>query len=1120
MDPDLHSLIAPVKRRLRTIWGRWVLAQFVQDATLSAGVLSAVLLCLLAAEAVFWVNSPWRTALLVLWLAAAAILLGVLILPPILAGWRRRSRFKHIARCIADEVPEADDRLVNLLELGRGEASTAPPSLVMRAVQRLHDEVVRLPLERAVSFRRSLQRARLAVVPAAGLLVFLLAAPQAFLAAGHRLFSPGVSFQRPVSFTVEVEPGSVRITRGESLDIAAHVSGQQVPDAITLEIQPDGQRHSRSAILRSEGTQRYVHQESNVRQDFRYRVVASPLVSPWFEVTVLDRPILRNLSVDLIPPTYTGLPRQTLTPGTGNITAVVGTRVEISVRSSITPVEARLVFESDQPDVSMPELEGGFIVQKEDHYSIHLVSPEGIANSDPVRYAVTPVADRYPSVHIVAPEPEAILDISLNVPLAARLEDDYGFTRIALFWRLAESRYDEVMEEFESFDLAMPPDRALVYTWPVNATTGLDVIPGDVIEYYLRVWDNDNLSGPKAASSATHRIRLPSLTEHYDQLGELQDNTESDLESLLEYAANLRAQFDELSEELRRKQDADWDDQRLLEDLTESQQAVQSRVEALSEAMDQAAEQMEDHGLISDELLSVFEELREVTDEINDPALMEALRELQEAIEELDPEQLQSSLEDFAFNEEQFQERLERTLELFRNFQVQQKLDEAASRAEDLKEVQDNLAEQTAQDPDSTEAEPLGRRQRQASEDMAALEDQMEDIEARMEEMRSAPQEAMDQLNEETRARQLPEEMMDNARQMLQNQMQQANQGQQQMSQSMQQLQGQLQQMQQNMQSQQMSMNLTGLRQLMSNVLLLSHDQEALRQLIVITTPNSTRLREYARQQAQLGDGARLVIDSLQSLGRTLPQLTRDALQYAGSALMSMDAATDALVERNSRQAEVTGREAMTHLNELALLLSDLMAQMLNSAASASGGGMSMEQMIEQLQQMAAQQRDLNRALDNLLGEMEGERLSVDMQERLRQLAGQQEQMRWQLEQLSRERDLARRLAGDLDQIAAQMEESIRELTLSQTNHPEVRERQQQILTRLLDASRSMTERGQQRKREGEQAEETIRPGPDPLKLMPSEEALQRALLEALESGYAREYQALIRRYFELLEQQ
>ena len=400
---------------------------------------------------------------------------------------------------------------------------------------------------------------------------------------------------------------------------------------------------------------------------------------------------------------------------------------------------------------------------------------------------------------------------------------------------------------------------------------------------------------------------------------------------------------------------------------------------------------------------------------------------------------------------------------------------------------------------------------------MEALEEKMADIQRRMEEMRNAPEQEMGQLNNETQGQQLPQQMLENAQQMMQNQMQQANQGQQQMSQSMQQLQGQLQQMQQNMQGQQMTINLAGLRHVLSNVLHLSHDQEDINQETVETTANSTRLRILAQQQAALGDGTRMVIDSLQSLGRTLPQMSRDALSYAGSALLNMNAATDAFVERNSRQAEFTGREAMTNLNELALLLSDLMSQLMNSASSASGGGMSMEQMIEQLQQMAAQQRDLNRSLEEMLGQMEGERLTVDMQERLRQLAGQQEQLRRQLQQMSRERELARRLAGDLDEIARQMEESIRELTLGQTNHREVIQRQQQILTRLLDASRAMNERGEQRKREGEQGEDVLRPGPDPLSPLLTEEELRRALLEALESGYTHDYRELIRRYFELL---
>ena len=1119
MNPDFQNILVPLQQRLRAIWRRITLVRFTQGTAMAFGILSAVLLAIIAIEAHFWVYTPWRTMLLGIWLLTAIGLLCTLMLPPVFTGWRGRSRYKDIARHVSEQIPEAEDRVINLLELGHGEASSAPAPIVETAMRMLGDEVEKLPLDKAVSFKRPAQLARWAILPFGGLCIFLLAAPQAFMGATQRMFSPGVSFTKPVPFTLNVQPGSTVITRGDTLNILAQTQGTALPEELTLEIRLSSERRSQRTLLRPDDAGMFFHQELNVRNDLHYRLLADPVVTEWYDIQVLERPVIRSLNVDLYPPAYTQLPKRSLPPGTGNITALRGTQAEISIRGSLHNVTAHLAFESDSTHVSMPNLRGIFTVHDFDRYRIHMESSANITNADPIHYTIAPVDDRYPSVRIVSPDPETELDLTLQVSLDIRLEDDFGFSRLALYWRLAESRYGETMEDFEHFELELPPDRVLVYDWLINPSTGLDIVPNDVVEYFVRVWDNDAYSGFKSTSSATYRVRLPSLAERYEQLDELQNSTESTLESLLDDTERLREQFDELQQELRKKQDADWDDQRQLENLTEAQQELESRVDALSQAMDEAAEQMEDHGLVGDELLDMFQELQEVTEEINAPELMEALQELQEAIEELNPTELQSSLEKFKFNEEQFRERMERTLELFKNFQVQQKLEEAANRAEDLEAVQDKLSEKTSEDPTPEDAEQLSNDQRQASEEMAALEEKMADIQRRMEELSTAPQEEMTQLNEETRAKELPQEMLDNAQQMMQGQMQQANQGQQQLSQNMQQLQTQLQQVQQNMQGQQMHVNMAALQHILSNILLLSHDQEDLRQRIAETTPNSPRLRNYAQEQVGLQDGARTVIDSLQSLGRTLPQMTRDAQQYAGSALQSMMSATDALVEGNSPVAESTGREAMTHLNDLALLLSDLMAQLMNSSTSASGGGMSMEQMIEQLQQMATQQRNLNQALEDLLGQMEGERMSVDMQERLQQLASQQERMQRELQEMSRSRDLSRRLTGDLDKIAQQMEESIRELTLGQANR-QMQERQQQILTRLLDASRSLSERGKQRKREGETGETPVRPSPDQLNMILSDDALQRALLQARESGYARDYQELIRRYFELLQEQ
>jgi len=359
--------------------------------------------------------------------------------------------------------------------------------------------------------------------------------------------------------------------------------------------------------------------------------------------------------------------------------------------------------------------------------------------------------------------------------------------------------------------------------------------------------------------------------------------------------------------------------------------------------------------------------------------------------------------------------------------------------------------------------------------------------------------------------------MRENAEQMRKQEFQPAQQQQQQMSENLRKLQQDLEQMQQSMQGGQMQMNMNGLRQALDDVLGLSIDQEKLRSEVQTLAADSPRLRETAQQQLRLSEGLTTVTDSLQSLARTIPQMGRDVQVHAGESMREMADATKAMTDRTARRAAGHQKGAMTHLNELALMLADLLDQMMNGQGS--GGNMSMEQMMQQLQDMAGQQEQLNQQLQQMLNDMQGNRLTQDMQDRLRRLGGQQEQIRRDLRQMSRERSLRNRALGDLERVAEQMAETIAELQQQRISRRTV-QRQQQILTRLLEASRSMQERGRERRRESQSADQFTRIGPDALS--PTEQAhqLRRDLIRALEQGYAPDYEDLIRRYFDLLGQQ
>jgi predicted ribosome quality control (RQC) complex YloA/Tae2 family protein len=332
------------------------------------------------------------------------------------------------------------------------------------------------------------------------------------------------------------------------------------------------------------------------------------------------------------------------------------------------------------------------------------------------------------------------------------------------------------------------------------------------------------------------------------------------------------------------------------------------------------------------------------------------------------------------------------------------------------------------------------------------------------------------------------------------------------------QLANQLSGMKQMMNQEQIEINIAALRRVLDDVLTLSHEQEALRDNVRPVSPDNPVLRSLSQQQSDLTRGLTLVSDTLQKLSEKIPQMSRSVQRETGDALLSMDRAVTEMAERQVERVTGHQKSSMMHLNNLALMLSDLMDQMMN-AAGGMGGGMSMQQLLQQLQQMSGQQQGINEQIQQMLNDMVGNRMSVDQQERLEQLRSQQEALRRQLEELSQDDEAAERILGDLKRIAEQMQESIEEMQRRELGRPLVR-RQQEILSRLLDAQRSIRERGREERREGEQARESRRTPPPPVPASNPADRLRRDLLRALEAGYSIDYEELIKRYFEVLQDQ
>ncbi len=1152
MSEQSVQIVALLRRRLQQTLRRITLAELAAGALVAVAGISLLWLACIAVEAGLWLATPARTALLWALVAASAGLILYYVALPALRhlGVFRPLSERAVARRIGRRYTDIDDRLVNLLELAEGRRSHAPDAFVDQAIRMLGRAIEPVRFEDIERFERPRRLSRFASAPAAGILLFFALAPRPFADALHRLVSPGAYFAPPGPFQLVVEPGDMEVVSGDSAALVVRVVGEQRPRVVTVALNTVGEKEAREVTLHADSAGAFRYSVPAVRQDLRYRAAAGPVETDWFDVVVIQRPVLRGLDATLEPPRYTGLPAVRQESNNGHISALPGSTVRLEVGFGGENVEAAFVRFDDGTEAPLAiegnQARGAFTVRKPGAYQVYLRNAHGIANAEPVRYAIGLQTDAAPTIALLEPEPAADLTETLTARLRARINDDYGFSKAALFYRLAESEYGAPSDVFTGFTLGpLDPrrlDQELGFAWDIGKTTPLDPVPGDVIEYFVQVWDNDAVGGFKSAKSPVYRLTLPSLAEQYERLSEEQSAAEDLVEDLLRDAQGVKEDFDALKQDLRSKQEGNWENERRLQQLQEKQQAMENQVEALSEKMERMAEAMRENNLVSPETLEAFQELQRVVEEISSPELKEALRQLQEAMQQLDLPKLQQSMEQFEFNEQQYQQRLERTLELLKKARLQQDLDAAARQIEELARQEKRMAEETgkllgeeppqgAPEPQNAAprpgdeppgaaqrptAEELAREQERAREAFEALMKEMEEVRRQSEEMRSGPKNQMQQLQQQMERRQMPQQMQQNADQLKQNQLEKAQQGQQSMEQQLRQMQQAVEQAKQQMQQKSKQMNKDGLRRALDNVLTLSQQQEALRRQVEALAADAPQLRPHAQRQVELAQDLRVVSDTLQRLAREMPEMNREVQRYAGEAGREMEAATTALAERLTAQAEGNQKAAMMHLNELALLLSDLLNQMMNGQ---SGEGASMEEMMQQLQQMAGQQQQLNEQIQQMLNDMQGNRLTTDMQARMQQLSQQQEAIRRQLKQLGRDPAARGKLMGDLNKIAEQMEETIEELQRQNADRRTV-ERQQQILTRLLEAQRAMQERGEDQKRQSRTGGAVNRQSPGALPPAERAEKLRRDLLKALESGYSQDYQELIKRYFELLQQQ
>ncbi|MEX2115346.1 MAG: DUF4175 family protein [Bacteroidota bacterium] len=1106
---DIQTRLASVRKKLLDIELRSLV---LRGISLIAGVAAIILIL----EVLFQFNSSIRTmefmavtvlmgAVLVLFFFRPALKrLGLLAAPP----------DSQLAHLVGEAFPQVRDRLLNLLQLQeeRNRGTLYSADLIDASFQDLASATASLDFNRAVDVTPLRRASKFAAVSLAALFFLIVLFPDSIGNAGYRFLRFSQDFVPPARFTFHITPGTTEAIKGVDVSISIKVvavgTGAIPKEPLSLFWKPEGQNEFEALQTWGDTSDVFNASLASLRATTDYYAEFAGLQSERFRITIVDRPLVRSFQVQLDFPPYTRQPSRVQEEFVGDITALAGTRVRITGTASKDLATGSLRFKQGAEiplSIRASRFSGQFTVNADSKYALELTDENGLSTTDPLFYEVTVLPDEPPAVTLLEPGRNVDIAGTSSLPLLISIRDDFGFSRLRLGFRLIHSRYERPSETYSFQEIPIRTGTAVQLEVPfVWDFSGLKLVPEDVVEYFAEIFDNDAVRGPKSSRSQVFLLRLPSLEEVFTDLDTGHEETLEDLRKTAEEAKELRKNVESIQEDFKKNKDIDWQQQRKMEETAKKYEELQKKLQDVQSRLENMAEQMQEQNVLSPETMEKYLELQQLFEQLNSAEMQKAMKQLQQAMQNVNKEQLRQALQQLTFSEEQFRQSIERTLDLLKRIQIEQKLDEARKRAEELLKLQKELEAATDQANDPDQAKMLAEKQQDVQKQLDQLKQSAQDVQNRMEEFfTEMPEEELQAAIDRLDSTRADESMRQAASELRSGKRDQARKAQAEIQQALQQFSEDLAQIQMQMLQEQQQYIMNELRRAIKNLLELSAREERLKDQSQTAPQNSSQLRENAQDQMRILQDLQNLVSSLQTLSKRSFAVTPEMGKTIGEALMKMQNSLKALEIRSGGSASQEQRMAMESLNKAAMAVQQSMQDMMQSDGQGGGSGL-----MGQLQRMAGRQQSLNMRTQGF--------------EEAARLAAEQEALRKSLEQLNAEARASgeqQRILGDLERITQEMREVVEDLEQGNVN-PETVQKQERILSRLLDASRSARERDFEKKRKAQTGRQIARPGPAELdpSTLEGKSQLREDLLKALEHGYSRDYQDLIRKYFEELQ--
>ncbi len=1055
---------------------------------------------------------------------------------------------------IGKHFPEVKDKLLNTLQLKNETANPTDSSLLNAAINQKIELLKPVPFASAIDLKKNLQYARYALIPILLYAAIYIISPGMITDSSERILKHNQAFKAKAPFELLIENTKLEAQQFTDFELSVKVSGKEIPEEVFVMVNGNPYKMEKKDKLL------FSYTFSNLQKNTSFQLHADAFYTDNYEIEVLAKPLIINYQVQLDYPSYTGKKNETLN-NPGDLSIPAGTTVHWKFITKQTD-EILLGFGGPELMAEQKEKDIFTYVKKFFIPGTYYIKNRNakVRNNDSMLYNVNVVADAFPAIVV---EENADSLTGKHVYFIGDANDDYGLTKLNFNYHFVKSENKEKTTlGVQTKPLALDKKEKSQRFYHQFDLDEINIEPGDELEYYFEVWDNDGVHGPKSSRSKTMLFKTPSIKELEEKTEAGNSAMKEKLEQAVKDAKSLQKEMKDLERKMLEKRELTWEEKKKLEELLERQKELNKKIDEIKKENKQHNEKEAEYKKQSEEMLQKQEMIEKMFNELMNEDMKKMIKDIEQMMQQQNKDMIKQQMDKMQLNDKDVQKELDRMLEQFKQLELEKKYEDAISKLDKIAEKQEELAKKSSElandkklskDEKKIAADEIKKDQKDLKKKFDELQKDLKDIDKKNKELEEPKQ----LENTEKEEQKIEDKMKEGEEKLDKGDNKDAADKQKEAAEKMKEMSEKMKNAMKDAEEKELDLDVDALREILENTVQLSKDQEELLAKQKQINGYNPQFVDLGKEQKKIKDNAKIIEDSLLALSKKVPEIRSFINREVSKLNDHIDKSIKAYGLRNFMEIQTRQQNAMTDANNLAVMLSEVLQQLQakqqegksgkegkkpksgKGKGEGKGSGKGKNGNKPSFGGMKKMQEELNKQLreglnKNGTGEKNkpgengkngqqgnggnGSQQNGNMNsEQFARMAAQQMAIRQQMQKMMQQMGTKEKEkfggGAKINELQKLMEETEKEL-FNKKLSGELLMRQQDILTRLLDSEKAERRQEQDNKREAEQAKEKPRAVPPDFEKYIKQKNKEKELLETISPDLQPYYKEKAKEYF------